>query len=70
MIKDGNHYFQFLNEDLARLKQSKSPANLNGAKLKVVELSTDFNENSNETIYGFLIVEGLHSFLMINRQQM
>jgi len=62
LVKDGNHYFQFLNEDLGRLTNSISPQELNGAKLKVVELSTDFNENSNDTIYGFLIVEGLHCF--------
>ncbi|MEO6327454.1 MAG: membrane dipeptidase [Ginsengibacter sp.] len=62
LVKDGNHYFQFLNEDLARLKNSKSPQNLNGAKLKIIEGFNDFDENSNDTIYGFLIVEGLHCF--------
>lgn len=62
LIKDGNHYFQFMNEDLARLTDSQSPQELNGAKLKVIGSSTDFNENSTDTIYGFLIVEGLHCF--------
>lgn len=62
LIKDGNHYFEFLNEDLERLTASVSPKNLNGAKLKVISNSNDFNENSPNTIYGFLIVEGLHCF--------
>lgn len=62
LIRDGNHYFQFLKEDLARLKSSKSPAKLKGAKLKIIDGFNDFNDNSNDTIYGFLIVEGLHCF--------
>ncbi|MEP6595572.1 MAG: membrane dipeptidase [Ginsengibacter sp.] len=62
MVRDGNHYFQFMNEDLARLTESLSPQELNGAKLKMIESSSDFNENSTDTIHGFLIVEGLHCF--------
>jgi microsomal dipeptidase-like Zn-dependent dipeptidase len=62
LIKDGNHYFQFMNDDLNRLTNSVSPPELNGAKLKVVKQSSDFDENAADTIYGFLIVEGLHCF--------
>jgi microsomal dipeptidase-like Zn-dependent dipeptidase len=62
LIKDGNHYFQFMNEDLSRLINSAAPSELNGAKFKMIESSADFNENSADTIYGFLIVEGLHCF--------
>jgi hypothetical protein len=62
LIKDGNHYFQFLNEELVRLKQSKAPAKLNGAKLKIIDGFNDFDETNTKTIYGFLIVEGLHCF--------
>ena len=62
LIKDGNHYFQFLEEDLQRLNQCVSPADLNGAKLKIIQNSADFNEADTKTICGFLIVEGLHCF--------
>ncbi len=62
LIQDSNHYFQFLNEDLNRLTKSKSPAKLKGAVLKIIKNSGDFIENNPNTIYGFLIVEGLHCF--------
>lgn len=62
LINTGNHYFEFLNEDIQRVTESKSPAGLNGAVLKIIKGSGDFNENDPETIYGFLIVEGLHCF--------
>ncbi|MEO6219119.1 MAG: membrane dipeptidase [Ginsengibacter sp.] len=62
LVKDGNHYFQFLNEDLARLSSSKSPSNLNGASLKIMNRASDYLESDPQTIYGFLIVEGLHCF--------
>ena len=31
LIKDGNHYFEFLNEDLTRITQSPAPQEFNGA---------------------------------------
>ncbi len=62
LIRDGNHYFEFLNEDLARLTQAQSPAELNGAILKIINNSGDFDETNAKTIYAFLIVEGLHCF--------
>ncbi len=62
LIKDGNHYFQFLQDDLRRLSETTSPAELNGAVLKIVQNATDFNEANDSAIFGFLIVEGLHCF--------
>jgi len=62
LIKDGNHYFQFLQDDLRRLSQVAAPVDLNGAKLKIIQSSADFNEANGNTIFGFLIVEGLHCF--------
>jgi microsomal dipeptidase-like Zn-dependent dipeptidase len=62
LIRDGNHYFEFLNDDLNRIIQSQAPAKLKGAKLKVITKSGDFDENDPKTIYAFLIVEGLHCF--------
>ena len=62
LIRDGNHYFQLLNEDLERLEQSQSPSELNGAALKIIQHAADFDETDPATIYGFLIVEGLHCF--------
>ncbi len=63
LIRDGNHYFQFLNDDLNRLAQTPAPASLNGAKLTILKTAGDFDETDAKTIYGFLVVEGLHCFL-------
>lgn len=62
LINSGNHYFEFLNEDLQRITESKAPADLNGATLKIIKNTDDFNEDAPDTIYAFLIVEGLHCF--------
>ncbi len=63
LIRDGNHYFQFLNDDLNRLTQTPAPVELNGAKLVVLKTADDFNEADDKAIYAFIIVEGLHCFL-------
>lgn len=62
LINKDNHYFEFLNEDLQRITESKSPAELKGSALKIIKNSNDFNEGDPKTIYGFLIVEELHCF--------
>lgn len=62
LIRDGKHYFQFLNDDLNRVINTPSPQNLNGAKLKVLKSSADFNEADQNTICAFIVVEGLHCF--------
>ncbi len=61
LIEDGNHYFEFLNDDLQRL-QTPAPPQLQGAKLKVIQTAADFNEADAQTIHAFLIIEGLHCF--------
>ncbi|MEP6928009.1 MAG: membrane dipeptidase [Ginsengibacter sp.] len=63
LIRDGNHYFQFLNDDLNRLTQTPAPIELNGARLTVLKTANDFDETDDKTIYAFIIVEGLHCFL-------
>ncbi|MDQ6845747.1 MAG: dipeptidase, partial [Bacteroidota bacterium] len=63
LIKDGNHYFQFLNDDLNRLSQTPAPASLNGARLTILKTADDYDETDPKTIYGFIVVEGLHCFL-------
>ncbi|MEO6637322.1 MAG: membrane dipeptidase [Ginsengibacter sp.] len=63
LIKDGNHYFQFLNDDLNRLSQTPAPASLGGAKLKILKTADEFDETDRDTIYGFIVIEGLHCFL-------
>ena len=62
LIADGNHYFQFLKEDLARITDPKAPGEFQGASFKIVRNHQDFQENDPNTIYGFLVIEGLHSF--------
>ena len=62
LIKDGNHYFEFLQDDLARVKNAVAPAELDGASLKIITKAADFDENDSSTIFGFLVIEGLHCF--------
>ncbi len=63
LIRDGNHYFQFLNDDLNRLTQTPAPVELHGARLTVLKTADDFDETDDKTIYAFIIVEGFHCFL-------
>jgi microsomal dipeptidase-like Zn-dependent dipeptidase len=62
LVRDGKHYFEFMKAELARLQNTPAPRSLQGAKLKIIKNSTDFDEGDKTTIYGFLIVEGLHCF--------
>ncbi len=61
-IATGKMYFKFLQEDLNRLKNTPAPASMHGAKLKIIKTAGDFDEDDSKTIFGFLIVEGLHCF--------
>ncbi len=59
-LTTGIHSFELINEELRWLKESVS-ANA-GKKLKVLDNTADFNEAQANTVFGAIIVEGLHCF--------
>lgn len=59
-LATGIHSYEIIKEELKWLKISKSP--VTGAKLKVLSKAEEFNENEANTIFGALIIEGLHCF--------
>lgn len=59
-LASGVHSFELINEELRWLKKSASP--IPGASFKIVSRASDFDENDNNTVFGVIIVEGLHCF--------
>lgn len=62
LVADGNHYFQFLQEDLARITDPPTPVEFQGASFKILRSHHDFRDDDPNIIFGFLVIEGLHSF--------
>jgi microsomal dipeptidase-like Zn-dependent dipeptidase len=56
----GVHSYELITEELRWLKDSVSP--IAGAKFKIISKADDFVETSNNTVYGVIIIEGLHCF--------
>ena len=59
-LTTGVHSYELIKEELRWLEVSASPAP--GAKLKIIRTPADFNENAANTVFGAIIVEGLHCF--------
>ncbi len=59
-LTTGVHSFELINEELKWLTTAVSP--ILGAKLKVVKKASDFDETDQKTVFGVIIVEGLHCF--------
>lgn len=59
-LASGNHAFELINEELEWLKTSASAEP--GAQLKIINQASDFVETDNNTVFGVIIVEGLHCF--------
>ena len=59
-LATGIHSYEIIKEELRWLKISQSP--VPGAKIKVLSKAEEFNENEANTIFGALIIEGLHCF--------
>jgi microsomal dipeptidase-like Zn-dependent dipeptidase len=59
-LTSGVHSFELINEELRWLTESVSP--IAGAKLKIVKKASDFDETDQNTVFGVIIVEGLHCF--------
>lgn len=59
-LTTGVHSYELIKEELNWLTVAKSP--IPGAKLKVVKKASDFDEAEQNTVYGVIIIEGLHCF--------
>jgi len=59
-LASGIHSFELINEELRWLKAAV-PAIAN-AEFKVISTTADFDETDNNTVFGAIIVEGLHCF--------
>lgn len=59
-LASGIHSFELINEELQWLKDSVCP--IPGAAFKIVSKASDFDENDNNTVFGVIIIEGLHCF--------
>ena len=59
-LATGVHNYELIKEELNWLKISVSPAP--AQKLKILSKASDFNENNAETVFGAIIIEGLHCF--------
>lgn len=59
-LTTGVHSYEIIKEELSWLKKAVAPRP--GFKLKVLNKADEFNENESNTIFGALIIEGLHCF--------
>jgi len=59
-LASGIHSFELINEELQWLTSSVSP--IPGAQFKIVNKVSDFDETDNNTVFGIIIIEGLHCF--------
>ena len=59
-LTTGVHSFELINEELRWLIESVSP--IPGSSLKILKRASDFDETDKNTVFGVIIVEGLHCF--------
>jgi microsomal dipeptidase-like Zn-dependent dipeptidase len=59
-LTTGVHSFELITEELRWLTTSVSPTA--GAKFKIVSKAADYDETKNNTVFGIIIIEGLHCF--------
>ena len=59
-LTTGVHSFELINEELKWLTTVVSP--IPGATFKIVKKASDFDEAEQNTVFGVIIVEGLHCF--------
>jgi hypothetical protein len=59
-LASGKHSFELINEELRWLQEAV--ATIPNAKLTILNKTADFNETDTNTVFGALIVEGLHCF--------
>lgn len=63
IIASGNHYFQLITEELARLTKPYPAATTGGNTLVILNNASDYKEEKKHNLYGFLLIEGLHCFM-------
>jgi len=59
-LTTGVHSFELINEELRWLTSAASP--IPGAGFTIVKQASDFDETDQNTVFGIIIVEGLHCF--------
>ncbi|MBK8522499.1 MAG: hypothetical protein IPL54_17135 [Chitinophagaceae bacterium] len=59
-LASGKHAFELMKEELQWLTSSASP--LPGARFKIVNKAADYDETDHNTVFGIIIIEGLHCF--------
>ena len=59
-LTTGIHSFELISEELKWLTTAVSP--IHGAEFKILKKAADFNEADENTIFGVIIIEGLHCF--------
>ncbi len=60
LLAKGLHSFNLINEELRWLQESIPE--INKAKLVVLNDANEYNENAIKTVFGVIIIEGLHCF--------
>jgi microsomal dipeptidase-like Zn-dependent dipeptidase len=58
-LRSGIHSFELINTELQWLQTAPSPA---GKMFKLIRKAADYKENAANTVFGIIIVEGLHCF--------
>ena len=58
-LKSGVHSFELINTELQWLQNAPAPA---GKSFKIISKPSDYKENAPNTVFGVIIVEGLHCF--------
>ena len=59
-LASGKHAFELMKEELQWLTSSASP--VPGAQFKIVNKAADYDETDHNTVFGIIIIEGLHCF--------
>ena len=59
-LTTGVHSYELIKEELRWLTTAVSP--IAGAKFKIVKKVSDFDETDQNTVFGVIIIEGLHCF--------
>ncbi len=58
-LAEGTHSFELITEELNWLLTAPAPP---GMSFKIINKAADYKENAANTVFGVIIIEGLHSF--------
>ncbi len=68
-IQEGKNYYSSIKNELQHLVNSSAPNHFPRASLKIINHINEYVPNDPDTIYGILIVEGLHCFMNTNKPE-